>query len=235
MTMHYLYRILLPDGLAYIGRSKQPKLRFSEHCRADSYVGEAIRRHGRDNCVLQILCAGSEAYISDLEKRAIEKFNTHAPDGCNGGLSEAGIISRARGRALFLDSLRRPTNELASRPDAIFAPAMSPEEHPNCGWIEMTANTEGRHAIERIFPGWVFNWRQLGCPCEGWWSTVSHLPSLATACAKSLESELVDLNQLPEQDDAQLASLMARAAHNQGARATSFALGHRTGDHPFLR
>lgn len=83
--IHYLYSILLPDGHAYIGRSVRPRLRFSEHACADSYVGNAIRHHGPHNCILQILCAGSKDYIADLEQRAILKFNTLAPWGYNAG------------------------------------------------------------------------------------------------------------------------------------------------------
>ena len=45
-----LYRIVIPDGRAYIGVTKNsPARRFSDHCRAQTLVGEAIRQAGRKN------------------------------------------------------------------------------------------------------------------------------------------------------------------------------------------
>lgn len=85
----YLYRILLPDGRAYIGASKNPKARFAAHYSARTHIGSAMRLHGKAACRLEILCAGSEEYIYALEKPAIKMFNTRYPAGCNrdsGGL-----------------------------------------------------------------------------------------------------------------------------------------------------
>jgi len=115
MTVHYLYRILLPDGRAYIGVSMRPERRFSDHCRADSYVGAAIRRHGAHNCEVQILCAGSKDYIYDLEERAIKTFNTWAPYGYN---RRTGIWPEfiSEGRARFLNSLRSHHRPARLRP-----------------------------------------------------------------------------------------------------------------------
>jgi hypothetical protein len=107
VTVHYLYRILLPDGV-YIGKAVDPQSRFSDHCRADSYVGDAIRRFGRQNCRLQILCAGSEAYISDLEQRAILKFNTKAPCGYNLDSRWAQEAARRRSRTVMSGARASP-------------------------------------------------------------------------------------------------------------------------------
>ena len=54
MIAHYLYRITMPDGRSYIGRSDNPTRRFSEHCSNTSYVGAAIRLYGPENCKLRI-------------------------------------------------------------------------------------------------------------------------------------------------------------------------------------
>jgi hypothetical protein len=82
-AVHYLYRILLPDGRRYIGVSKQPKYRMAAHYRAPTYIGAAMRLYGRNACRLEILCGGPRDYIYELEERAIKKFNTRYPAGCN--------------------------------------------------------------------------------------------------------------------------------------------------------
>jgi hypothetical protein len=223
MTVHYLYRILLPDRRVYIGRSEEPKRRFSEHCVAPSGIGQAIRRYGRQNCVFQILCAGPEDYIRDLENRAILKFNTQYPAGCNWAPFDKSYEERKKQRT-FSPGDRIPVNELPARLDAIFAPCTSPQTPPNRGWIEITANAEGRHAIERrMFSGWAFAWRQARFPC--WRSSLLHLPSLVANCASSFPSELVRLVGLKQMDDAQLAPLLACAASDQGVRAAWFTFG----------
>lgn len=89
---HYLYLILLPDGRGYIGCSVNPKARFSVHSAPStrSLIGEAIRRQGRHNCQLKILCAGPREYMYALERRAIIAFNTRYPAGHN--LDAGGLI-----------------------------------------------------------------------------------------------------------------------------------------------
>ena len=74
MIGHYLYSITLPDGRVYIGLSRDPEKRFSEHCRASSYIGEAIRHYGPEKCKLRILCKGEPSFISELEESAIDAF-----------------------------------------------------------------------------------------------------------------------------------------------------------------
>lgn len=79
MTKFYLYRLTFPDGLSYIGVSKNPKRRYREHC----------RKHNEKKISLNILVCGSHEYIYDLEQRAINAFCTLCPQGYNlniGGL-----------------------------------------------------------------------------------------------------------------------------------------------------
>jgi hypothetical protein len=226
VTVHYLYRILVPDGRAYIGRSKSPRSRFSTNCGAASGIGQAIQRHGSDNCVFQILCAGPEDYIKDLENRAILKFNTLYPAGYNNARSDKSYQKRKKlmtpGPGDWV-----PVNEFPDYLDAIFGPCTSPQTLSNCGSVEMTANTEGRRAIERIFPGWVFAWRQAGFPWVGWRSSVLHLPSLAANCANTLPPDLVKLKPLQAANDNQLSFLMASAAEDQGVRSAWFTIDHK--------
>ena len=79
----YLYRIILPDGRAYIGAAKNPKVRFVEHCRGNFFVGEAIRQVGKEHAVFQILACGERNYIFELEEKAIAAFHTRWPNGLN--------------------------------------------------------------------------------------------------------------------------------------------------------
>ena len=106
LEWHYLYRILLPDGRGYIGVAKRPKSRFSNHCRADSLIGKAIRHHGRHACSLEILCASSRDYIYALEPLAIVSFNTRWPLGYN--LAAGGIFAEPHPETIA--KTRRPTH-----------------------------------------------------------------------------------------------------------------------------
>jgi len=90
--VHYLYRILLPDGRSYIGVSVNPTMRLSSHSSPStrSLIGQAIRRYGRHACHLEVLCAGRREHMYDLERRAIAAFKTRHPAGCN--LDAGGIV-----------------------------------------------------------------------------------------------------------------------------------------------
>ncbi len=236
MTTWYSYRIRVPDGLAYIGITEQqpPQQRFADHRRAETLIGHAIRHYGLSNRVFDILREGSEFDIRDFEGRAIRFYNTRYPAGYNFAPPPDTAEARAWFQGVKLSAPQRQLNDPSTDRDAIFAPAMSLEKRSNSGWIEMTANTAGMRAIQRIFPEWAFGWEPLRDPWKGWRSTVSHLPSLAAACGRSVRSELIGLNRLQSLDDAQLASLMAHAAHVEGARAAWFATEDKV-VHPFFR
>ena len=79
----YLYMLTLPDGRAYIGAAKNPRVRFMEHCRGRFFVGEEIRKTGRENVTFCILACGLRDYIFGLEEKAIAVFNTRYPSGLN--------------------------------------------------------------------------------------------------------------------------------------------------------
>jgi hypothetical protein len=222
VTTHYLYRILVPDGRAYIGRSVRPEARFSQHCRADSGIGQAIRRHGRQNCIFEILDAGTGDDIKDLENRTILKFNTLYPAGYNNARSD--MRKKMKQLTVGPDG-SIPAYVLRNSLDAIFAPGSSPQTLQNCGCVEMTANAVGRAGIQCIFPGWCFAWGQARFPWEGWRSSVLDLPSLAAMRADSLPSELVRRNRLQQLNEPELASLLASEVSDQGVRAVWGAFG----------
>jgi hypothetical protein len=233
MTRHYLYRISVPNGRAYIGITNSPQRRFAQHRCADTAIGRAIRQYGPDDCRFEILRDGSEFDIRQMEDRYIRFFKTRFPNGYNSAPSLGAIEGQER----FPESLKlsSPLDELgnASRFDSIFIPALPPDKRLNSGWIEMTANSDGRRAIEQIFLDWVFLWQPLKRPWEGWRSSISHLPSLCARCSDSLRSELLGLSRLQALNDDALASLMAQAAHEEGVRAAWLPSGSTTA-HPFF-
>jgi hypothetical protein len=81
--MFALYRITMPDGRAYIGVSKDMPTRLRNHRRSKHPVGLAIREAGFENVRPEILVRGERDYIYDLERRAIEAFETRYPKGLN--------------------------------------------------------------------------------------------------------------------------------------------------------
>jgi hypothetical protein len=214
MVKHYLYRIVLPDRRAYIGVSLDPQQRFSNHCSSKTALGRAIQRYGREHCKFELLCVGPEKYIYALEARAIQKFNTQYPNGYNGAPSER-PHPETKDRSTFDESMS--VNDLPNRLDAIFGlDASEQAPSPNRGSVEVTANGKGRHAIESIFPGWIFAWRRTRFPWDGWRSSTLHLPSLA---ANRTDSLAFRMNLVRQLDEAHLASLLALAASEQGIRA----------------
>lgn len=52
----YIYKITNNiNGKVYIGKSKDPKKRFSQHCNGTSTISNAIRKYGVDNFTLEIV------------------------------------------------------------------------------------------------------------------------------------------------------------------------------------
>lgn len=80
MTSHYLYKITNKiNGKLYIGVSKNPYKRFKGHQSKRSNctkLKNAIDKYGSDSFVVEVLCEGSLEYISELEGKAIELYNS---------------------------------------------------------------------------------------------------------------------------------------------------------------
>ena len=84
---HLTYKLSFPNGKEYIGVTGNVKRRLKEHECADTLVGHAIRKYGSP--VLQVLAICTRDYAYDLERKAVEKFDTVSPTGynlVNGGL-----------------------------------------------------------------------------------------------------------------------------------------------------
>ena len=81
------------NGKKYVGQTTRTlKERFNEHCGADSYIGKAIRHHGRENFICGVIktCATKDElnaceifYIAALKSRAPYGYNF--TDGGEGG------------------------------------------------------------------------------------------------------------------------------------------------------
>ena len=83
MTPTKLYVLTAPTGKRYIGVTKKPlKYRVREHYHFNTAIGRALRKYG-DQVRAKVLAIGDEEYIYTLEHRAIEGFDTLAPNGYN--------------------------------------------------------------------------------------------------------------------------------------------------------
>lgn len=73
----------LTNGKVYVGQSVHIEKRFSEHCRSDSLIGQAIQKEGKQNFSFSIL---EECPLEELdykEQYYIKQYNSIAPKGYN--------------------------------------------------------------------------------------------------------------------------------------------------------
>lgn len=93
--MTQLYMLTAPSGKRYIGVTKGPLSRhLKEHSYAKRLIGHAVRKYG-GQIKAETLVVGAEDYIYDLEKKAIEVFDTLVPCGYNlrdGGIGGGGLV-----------------------------------------------------------------------------------------------------------------------------------------------
>ena len=87
-----VYKLTNTDnGKIYVGQTRfTVEKRFKEHARAESFIGDAIRKYGEEQFMIEVLetCeTREEAY--ELEIFFIAKFNCMAPNGYN--LTKGGI------------------------------------------------------------------------------------------------------------------------------------------------
>jgi len=83
----YLIKNII-DNKAYVGISCDPDRRWYEHCkpcnRWNSYISNAINKHGRKN--FDLICLGDYELLNEaqqIEKFWIEFLNTMSPNGYN--------------------------------------------------------------------------------------------------------------------------------------------------------
>ena len=81
-----IYKIQnLINGKIYIGQSIHIERRWAEHCQpsADSLIGKAIKKYGKENFSFQILEECGVEKLDELEDYYINKNNSVTPNGYN--------------------------------------------------------------------------------------------------------------------------------------------------------
>jgi uncharacterized protein 019R len=81
------------NGKRYVGiTTRTIKERFAEHCKAESYIGKAIRKYGVENFKLyELVVANSREELCNLEVYYIEKYNTFK-NGYNQTIGGDGVV-----------------------------------------------------------------------------------------------------------------------------------------------
>lgn len=81
------------NGKRYVGiTTRTIKERFAEHCKAESYIGKAIRKYGVENFKLyELAVANSREELCNLEVYYIEKYNTFK-NGYNQTIGGDGVV-----------------------------------------------------------------------------------------------------------------------------------------------
>lgn len=86
---YFIYKLTNTiNGKIYIGKTHQPQVRFEQHKRSavtgKTRLYTAMRKHGIDAFLFEVLHACDRADANDWEQRYIEQFNCCVLDGCNG-------------------------------------------------------------------------------------------------------------------------------------------------------
>lgn len=101
----HLYKITnTVNDMVYIGVTKNPQHRMISHAcfttPTKSIIKNAIKKYGRDKFTLQVLLTSTQEYCYDMERKAIEAYNTLKPNGyniCTGGVGAIGIFGDMNG------------------------------------------------------------------------------------------------------------------------------------------
>lgn len=99
----------------YIGiTTRSPEERFEEHCKADSYIGRAIRKYGRENFfVTTIDTADDKEELFDLEIKYIKLYGTYKNGynltigGDGASLNETLDVSLTKKQKLFCKKVEK--------------------------------------------------------------------------------------------------------------------------------
>jgi group I intron endonuclease len=101
----HLYKITnTVNDMVYIGVTKNPRMRMNAHACAvtptKSIIKNAMKKYGRDKFTLQVLLTSTQDYCYEIERKAIEAYNTLKPNGyniCTGGMGAIGIYGEKNG------------------------------------------------------------------------------------------------------------------------------------------
>lgn len=87
----FLYVVTnLVNGKQYVGIAVDFERRWRDHCsgHGSKLIYQAIQKYGIENLDFKVICKGTEAYVKEMEVRAIRMLNTMAHSGYN--LTEGG-------------------------------------------------------------------------------------------------------------------------------------------------
>lgn len=101
----HLYKITnTVNDMVYIGVTKYPNHRMNAHAcfktPTRSIIKNAIQKYGRDKFTFQVLLTSTQEYCYEMERKAIEAYNTLKPNGyniCTGGVGAIGIFGKKNG------------------------------------------------------------------------------------------------------------------------------------------
>ena len=87
IDLKWLYKITNNvNNKIYIGVTIDPERRWSQHKSMNtncSVLKSAVKKYGVDNFTFTLLVCGEDTHIDEMEVKAIEVFNTQAPNGYN--------------------------------------------------------------------------------------------------------------------------------------------------------
>jgi group I intron endonuclease len=101
----HLYKITnTVNDMVYIGVTKNPQSRMRAHACSKtptkSIIKNAMQKYGRDKFTLQVILTSTQEYCYEMERKAIEAYNTLKPNGyniCTGGMGAIGIYGDKNG------------------------------------------------------------------------------------------------------------------------------------------
>jgi len=101
----FLYKVTNKiNGMSYIGVTVNPKARWSRHCKPSNnsrlLLKNAIQKYGSENFEMKLLCKTTQSFCYELERKAIEVYNTAKPYGYNlskGGMGSLGLVGEMNG------------------------------------------------------------------------------------------------------------------------------------------
>ena len=112
--MFYLYKITSPSLWFYVGVTKNPELRFSQHARSQHPVGHAIRKYGKEHMKYDLIAHGTSEEMYALEAYIVTEEFLKTQNTYNQKVG--GIISPAfTGRTHTQDSKMKIAESLRGR------------------------------------------------------------------------------------------------------------------------
>lgn len=113
----FLYVVTnLVNDKQYVGITVDYKRRWREHCtgHGSKLVYQAIKKYGIENIEFTVICKGTEAYVKEMEVRAILMLKTMAHSGYNlteGGEGSPGVKLSNETRKKMRDSHKGTTGQ----------------------------------------------------------------------------------------------------------------------------